>query len=146
MKTYDTIIIFNDEITDAGYRSVISECKETLKELGCTLIKTDVLGKKKLAYPIKAYDGHEATEGWYVVFTYATNPENIAKLEKVLRTDEDVIKFLTMKRDPSDDEDFDEDDYKYESPIDPVETKSEQQPDALDVLLGFAKYKTKESD
>ena len=80
------------------------------------------------------------------MFTYATNPENIAKLEKVMRTDEDVIKFLTMKRDPSDDEDFDEDDYKYESPIDPVETKSEQQPDALDVLLGFAKYKTKESD
>lgn len=95
MKTYDTIIIFNDEITDAGYRSVISECKETLKELGCTLIKTDVLGKKKLAYPIKAYDGHEATEGWYVVFTYEAKPIAVSKLEEQLRINSTVMKFIT---------------------------------------------------
>ena len=97
MKTYDTIIIFNDEITDAGYRSVISECKETLKELGCTLIKTDVLGKKKLAYPIKAYDHHEATEGWYVVFTYEAKPITVSKFEEQLRIDSTVMKFLTTE-------------------------------------------------
>lgn len=99
MKTYDTIVIFNDEITDAGYHSVINECKETLKELGCTLIKikTDVLGKKKLAYPIKAYDRHEATEGWYVVFTYEAKPITVSKFEEQLRINSTVMKLISTE-------------------------------------------------
>lgn len=141
MEYYETIIIYNGKLSVDEYNLKVKKYVDVLVDLGSKIKSAERMGKKTLAYEIK-----DSKYGWYVVFTYATNPENIAKLEKAMRTDEDVIKFLTMKRDPRDDEDFDEDDYKYESPIDPVETKSEQQPDALDVLLGFAKYHTKESD
>lgn len=141
MEYYETIIIYNGKLSVDEYNLKVKKYVDVLLNLGSKIKSAEEMGKRALAYEIK-----DSKYGWYVVFTYATNPENIAKLEKVLRTDDDAIKFLTMKRDPRDDEDFDEDDYKYESPIAPAETKSEQQPDALDVLLGFAKYNTKESD
>lgn len=141
MEYYETIIIYDGKLSVDEYNLKVKKYVDVLLDLGSKIKSADEMGKKTLSYEIK-----DSKYGWYVVFTYATNPENIAKLEKAMRTDEDVIKFLTMKRDPRDDEDFDEDDYKYESPIDPAKAKSEQQPDALDVLLGFAKYKTKESD
>lgn len=54
-------------------------------------VEVTMLGEKKLAYEIK---GH--TTGWYATFTYEATPDNMAEVERLLRTDDDVLKFIAI--------------------------------------------------
>ena len=122
MFTYETIIIFNGNLSVEKYNTLVTKYADHIMSLGGKIETTNKLGKKKLAYPMK-----ETTDGWYVLFTYHASPDLIPKLECIMREDDDVIKFLSIKRDETPDSDS------------RIAAKSEQ-PNALDVLLGIAKY------
>lgn len=99
MNYYETILIFNGKYTEAKYKSMTDHYIKQITDLGGLIRKIDRLGKKKLAYEIKGIK-----EGWYVIFTYKTNPELIPKLERIIRIDDTILKFLTIRRDPEEDE------------------------------------------
>ena len=129
MNLYETIIILNPSHYEESRLKFEKMCKEFSKGIK---VKKDDLGVKKLAYPIK----EKFTEGYYIVFTWIGTPENVAELERQMRIDDDVLKFITVKKDDEEDMEYDDD-----SP-DEVESEQEAEPiDALDVLLGFADYK-----
>ena len=126
VNCYETILIFDDRLTEANYNTMIEYFLSFLTEDLASAIKgIDKLGKKKLAYPITIRStSYEASEGWYVVFTYKTAADNIAKLETKLREDERVMKFLTVRRE---DDDLDEYAEVEEMPDDqPEPAESEQ--------------------
>lgn len=108
VNCYETILIFDDRLTEANYNTMIEYFLSYLTEDLASAIKgIDKLGKKKLAYPITIRStSYEASEGWYVVFTYKTAADNIAKLEAKLRGDERVMKFLTVRREGDDLEEY----------------------------------------
>ena len=92
------------------------------------------MGKKRLAYPIK-----EHKEGWYVLFKFDATPENVLELERHLRIDDDVLKFIAVR---VEDEDRADDDMReieqIEEPL--MEIKQEKQPvDVLDIIYGLNK-------
>ena len=117
MNYYETIIIFNGKYSETKYKSMTDQYIKHITDLGGLIKKIDRLGKKKLAYEIRG-----TKEGWYAILYYQAYPELIPELEKILRTDTAVIKFLTIRRDPEEDEDIDitPDDH-------PEEIKSEQE-------------------
>ena len=143
---YETIIIFDSTNHDISVGIFRDMCQEfTGSEY---IIHEDLVGVKKLAYPIK-----EKTEGYYVIYTWLGLPENVAELERCLRINDNVLKFMTIrKRDEDvDEEDSDEDYLRDEFITSQGLTKSEQAADAgvdnpnskidaLDVMLGFADY------
>ncbi len=147
---YETIIIFTDTLSEKQYDRVVHEYKgKILKgEIKAETISVDKLGKKKLAYEIKG-----SKEGWYAIFKYATEPDKIPTVERFIRTDVNVLKFITVKTSDEDDEEYKEVDTGEElysdSPTVEVD-KSEQDDsdagnpnskiDAMDVMLGFADY------
>jgi small subunit ribosomal protein S6 len=49
-------------------------------------------GKKKLAYPVK-----KRSRGLYALMEFAGGPELVAELERNMRLDERVLKFITVK-------------------------------------------------
>lgn len=106
LNYYETIVILDDRITETDYKAIVEHYIWYFTEELKGIIKdVDEMGKKKLAYPIKIKDSkHECKDGWYILFTYKMLPENIAKIETKLRVDGAVIKFLTVKRDPEEDE------------------------------------------
>ena len=108
VNCYETILIFDDRLTEANYNTMIEYFLSYLTEDLASAIKgIDKLGKKKLAYPITIRStSYEASEGWYVVFTYKTAADNIARLESKLRGDERVMKFLTVRREGDDLEEY----------------------------------------
>ncbi len=118
MFTYETIIIFNGNLSVEKYNTLVTKYADHIMSLGGKIETTNKLGKKKLAYPIK-----DTEDGWYALFTYYASPDLIPELERLMRIDDDVIKFISIKRD--------------ENPEVPVKC---EQPNALDVLLGLAKY------
>lgn len=123
MNFYETILIFNGKYTEARYNALVDRYVEDIIKLDALIGYIDRLGKKKLAYEIKGIK-----EGWYVIINYKATPELIPKLEKLIRTDDSVIKFLTIRRDPEEDES--EEYAEVEETLDnnhPEEIKSEQE-------------------
>lgn len=127
MNFYETILIFNGKYTEARYNTLVDKYVEDIIKLDALIGYIDRLGKKKLAYEIKG-----TKEGWYVIINYKATPELIPKLERLIRTDDSVIKFMTIKRDPEEDE-LEKYAEVEKMPGDhPEKTKSEQESSEID--------------
>lgn len=91
IQTFETILIFTDKLSEEEYINQTNEYKLRLKGLPATKLKTDRLGKKKLAYKARG-----CNYGWYTLFTYESTEDLINnKLDLILRRDDSVIKFIT---------------------------------------------------
>ena len=121
-KQYETIIIFKTSTNEDTIKSVTDVCQEFSKDKKA---KTTDLGIKNLAYTVK-----NERKGHYIQIIWECNADSSSDVsssfEKELKSNDEVLKFITIRMD-------DEDEVKE------VKDKSEQ-PDALDVLLGLAKY------
>ena len=91
IQTFETILIFSNKLTEEEYIYQINKYKNILSELPGAKIKSDRLGKKKLAYSVRGCD-----YGWYALFIYESTEDLINnKLDLMLRRDDNVIKFIT---------------------------------------------------
>ena len=59
---------------------------------GGDILKKDSWGVKRLAYPI-----NENFKGHYVFYNVATQPANIAEVERLMRIDDEVLRFMPLK-------------------------------------------------
>lgn len=134
MNIYESIVIFRP--IQAHAEKSIKKFTKLIQSFSTKKkVKVDSMGIKHLAYKIREEDA-----GWYAVFTFEANPDNIAELERKYRIDDNVLKFMTVRHD-DDDFDFQEDYLEDLVPESPDGNKSEQeQLDAEDVLLGLAHY------
>lgn len=120
IQTFETILIFTDKLTEEEYINQTNKYKDILAGLPAAKIKTDRLGKKKLAYKARGCD-----YGWYTLFTYESTEDLINhKLDLILRRDDNVIKFITTNLK----EDYTPGDYINGEPI------SEQKKKPVDVF------------
>ena len=91
IQIFETILIFHEKLTEEEYINKSKEYKKWLEGLPSAKIKSDRLGKKKLAYKARG-----CNYGWYTLFTYESTEDLInTKLDLMLRRDDDVIKFIT---------------------------------------------------
>lgn len=129
-KCYETIMIFSDKLTEEEYQKKIKYYKKWFTELPATKIKTDKLGKRKLAYEIRG-----CKYGYYTMFMYNAAEGLISSsLEETLRKDDDVIKFLTVTNDFNYTPDDEDEEVEDKAPADQAVTKSEQKKKPVDVL------------
>ncbi|PLX74530.1 MAG: 30S ribosomal protein S6 [Desulfuromonas sp.] len=92
MRTYETIIIIHPETAGDAYTGVVDKYKGILDELGASTIAVEEWGTRKMAYIVKKQE-----RGTYVLFAYEGNPDSIRELERRLRIDDNVIKFMTVQ-------------------------------------------------
>ena len=93
MNKYETVFIINPSVEDTGVKSLIQKFSDLINSDG-KVEKVDELGKKKLAYEIK-----KNSEGNYVAINFEANPNLIAELERVYRITDEVMKFITIRKD-----------------------------------------------
>lgn len=55
--------------------------------------KEDMWGVRDLAYPIK-----KQTKGYYAHFEFETDPALVKDLDKVLKVEEDILRYLLVRR------------------------------------------------
>ena len=91
IQIFETILIFSEKLTEEEYVYQTNKYKNILTGLPGRKIKSDRLGKKKLAYKARG-----CNYGWYTLFTYESTEDLINnKLDLILRRDDSVIKFIT---------------------------------------------------
>ena len=92
MNKYESVIIVNPEIEEAGLKALEEKFTGLINKTG-KVEDVKNLGKKQLAYEIKAFK--EAT---YMQFDFDAEPQTIAELERNYRITDDVLKFITVKK------------------------------------------------
>lgn len=122
IQCFETILIFSGKLTEEEYEEKVRYYKKWFTELPATRIKTEKMGKKKLAYDVRGCE-----YGYYAVFTYESTKDLVnTKLDLMLRKDDDVIKFVTLRYDG----DYTPDEYEET----PSSIKSEQRKKPVDVF------------
>ena len=94
MKNYETYIIFDGNLEDNTIEELIIKYENILKKNDAEIKNTDRIGRRRLAFAIK-----KKLNGYYVCFEFLSGPDQIAKIEKVYKLDENVIRYLTFAMD-----------------------------------------------
>lgn len=90
MNKYESVIITKQ---DENITEEISEKIGTLIKDNGILTHVDCINNKQLAYPVKGN-----FYGNYLIFYYESTAEFVQELERQFRLAEDIIKFMTIKR------------------------------------------------
>jgi small subunit ribosomal protein S6 len=92
MREYELLFIVNPEHEDDRLKEVIAKFTGIVTRNGGEILKVDEWGRQKLAYEIKRF-----SKGSYVLVDFAGGPTLALELERNLRLDESILKFLTVK-------------------------------------------------
>ena len=93
MNKYESVIIINPNLEEEQRKELITKVETLINDNG-KVTKIDEIGKKKLAYEIQ-----KCKEAFYVVFYFEAEAPFIAELERNFRITEEVLKFMTVKKD-----------------------------------------------
>jgi small subunit ribosomal protein S6 len=93
-RTYEVMYIVDPE-TDAERVEKLNEAVGKLIEKeGGEIVRMDDIGLRELAYPIQ-----KKTEGHYVLFEINGSGQEIAELERRMRVNDMIIRFVTVRVD-----------------------------------------------
>ena len=93
MNKYESIIIINPAVEDQANKNIIATFTDLINKNG-KVESVEEMGKRKLAYEVK-----KNKEGYYVLFNFDAEPASIAELERNYRITDEIIKFITVKKD-----------------------------------------------
>jgi small subunit ribosomal protein S6 len=92
MTCYETLFVVKPTLTEEEIAAQITKVKDVLAKEGAELVGTNDMGMRKLAYQVEKHN-----RGYYTVLFYKAEGATIQELERNLKINEDVIKFLTVK-------------------------------------------------
>lgn len=92
MTCYETLFVVKPTLTDEETVAQITKIKDVLAKEGAELVATNDMGMRKLAYPVEKHN-----RGYYTVLLFKGQGNLINELERNLKNNENVIKFLTVK-------------------------------------------------
>jgi small subunit ribosomal protein S6 len=89
MRNYELICIFQPELDETAFKGAVERVQSWITEAGGSVDKTEVWGRRKLAYII-----HKQTEGQYVLMNITLDPKAASDLERNIRFLETVLRHM----------------------------------------------------
>lgn len=91
MRNYEAVLIFKPE------GELLAQGREFVKGLfvdnGCNVIKEEEMGERDLAYEIK-----KNNKGFYILYQFESEPENIQAFDKALKLRGEILKYLFIRK------------------------------------------------
>ena len=91
MREYETVLITQPNITDNDQAKINNRISSLIEKHSGKLFFAKSLGRKNLAYSIK-----KQTKGYYTCIDYTAEGGIVNEIERGLRIDENVLRFLTV--------------------------------------------------
>jgi small subunit ribosomal protein S6 len=82
------------ETADEDIVTLNESIEQMITKEGGTIVRTDNLGRRRLAYPIR-----KKTEGHYVLFEIEDSGQTIAELERRMRVNDTIMRYITVRVD-----------------------------------------------
>ena len=92
MANYEGVLIARQDLGASQVNTLVSDLSEVIKKEGGEVVKVDNWGLKNLAYRIK-----KNRKGYYVLLNIVAPAKAIAEYERLVRLNEDVIRYMTVK-------------------------------------------------
>ncbi len=92
MNCYETLFIVKPTLTEEEIKAQIARVKEIIESQQGSIDASDDMGMRRLAYPIEKQE-----RGYYTVVYYKAPAEAIGELERQLRYNEEILRFMTVK-------------------------------------------------
>lgn len=89
---YELMLIFKPELGETEQTTVLQKIKKIIGEAEGGVVKEDSWGRRNLAYPIGKF-----SEGFYYLFNIHLPADEVSNLERVLRFEEDLLRFLITR-------------------------------------------------
>lgn len=108
MRPYEATLVIQPQLDGEGVSGVVGQITQLLADKGGTVDLTgqlvdnrgtvsevtDSWRKRKLAYAIRRH-----REGYYAVLRFHAPPEALTELDRALKLNDDVLRFLVLRAD-----------------------------------------------
>ena len=93
-RTYEVMYIAAPETADDDVAKLNEAIEQLIVKEGGSVVKTEAMGRRKLAYPIQ-----KKTEGHYTLFEIEGSGQEIAELERRMRVNDAIMRYITVRVD-----------------------------------------------
>ena len=97
MRTYETMLVLDPEMSKEQVEGFIERLKQFITDRGAEVLKIKEWGVNTLAYTIK-----RRKKGNYILFYMNGSSALVAEMEKNLRLMEEVLRYLTVRKEEGD--------------------------------------------
>ena len=94
MRRYETILIAHADLSEDELSNLVTRYGAVVTGQKGVLINVERWGKRRLAYIIK-----KQTRGFYILIDYAGESAVVKELERNLKIDDKILKFMTVLKD-----------------------------------------------
>ncbi len=94
MNQYETVFIMTPVLSDEQMKEAVDKFRGHLKAKKAEIVLDESWGLRKLAYPIQ-----KKSTGFYHLFEYKIDGEELQEFEIMYKRDERILRFLTVKLD-----------------------------------------------
>ena len=92
MREFELIYVIQPDATPDREQEIHGRADTVIEGAGSRVLLREDWGKRKLAYEIKSFQ-----KGHYVQLNFLGNGSEVAELERSLRIDQDVLRFLSIQ-------------------------------------------------
>ena len=93
-RTYEVMYIIDPDTAEDRITKLNEAVGKLIEKEGGTIIRRDDIGRRSIAYPIQ-----KKTDGYYVLFEIEGSGQEIAELERRMRVNDMIIRFITVRVD-----------------------------------------------
>ena len=93
-RIYEVMFIVDTSATDEDIARLNENLQQIITDQGGTITKTENMGRRQLAYQIG-----RKKEGFYVLFEVEGSGREIAELERRMRVNDQVLRYITVRVD-----------------------------------------------
>jgi small subunit ribosomal protein S6 len=94
LRRYETILIAHVDLSEDELSSLIARYGAIVKDQKGILVKVERWGKRRLAYMIK-----KQARGFYILIDFAGESATVNELERNLKINDKILKFMTVLKD-----------------------------------------------
>lgn len=93
-RTYEVVFIIDPTVSDDEVMKLSEAVQKIITSQGGTITKTEVMGKRQLAYEI-----NHKKDGTYVLLEVEGSGAEIAELERRMRVNDQILRYMTIRVD-----------------------------------------------
>lgn len=91
LREYEMTFITRADMPEGEFHGILSKYEKYMTADGGEILKKDVWGSRKLAFPI-----NKQHRGNYVSYDFAGKPDHLNEMERLMRIDENVLRYLSV--------------------------------------------------
>ena len=93
LRDYEILYIVRPEFDDEQLQAAVASVDKLIDNLGGARLKTDVWGRRRLAYEVK-----HMREGQYVLTDFQIEPARVPEMEATLKISDAVFRHLIVRK------------------------------------------------